>query len=81
MTEQTLTVTLHAWRILAYLAVGAVLYLPLWWLAFHHLHHPTPATFWAYFARRWRTQPLHRSLLVSVACIVLWPVAVWEEIR
>ena len=69
----TFTVTIPTWLPFAYLAVGAVLWLPLEYLAWRRIHNPDP--FWTEF------RSLRRHPLVPLVMVVAWPVAVWEEFR
>lgn len=69
----SLTVTLHAWWLLAYLAVGAVLYVPLYWLSWRHMSNRD--SFWV-----WLEVMHHRDWGRLPVGIALWPVMVKEEL-
>lgn len=71
----SVTITLHLWWLWVYLAVGAVLWLPLEYLAWRQ---KTPrTTFWRDLRRVLPLRPWWSSL----AIVAVWPVAVWEELR
>lgn len=70
----SVTVTLHLWWVLAYLAAGVVTFMPLNWWALQHLARPRP-TFWQEMRRT-----MHRPKAVAVQ-IVAWPLAFWEVAR
>lgn len=70
----SVTVTFYAWWVLVYLAVGVVLFFPLNYLAWRHTVNPRP--FWHEFRRNWT-----RRWYVIPATVVLWPLALWEEVR
>lgn len=65
------TITLRAWWVFAYLGVGAVLYLPLEWLAWLQIHNRPP--FWCDLAAGIRKRPW-----TPFAYVVAWPWAAWE---
>lgn len=71
----SITITLHAWYLLAWVGLGAVLWLPLEYLAYRTLAPPKPP-FWPYF----RSQSHHRPWIVLVIW-VLWPLTAWEVFR
>lgn len=66
------TITIHAWWLLAYLLAGCVLYLPIFALSYRKIAF-VPADsrgFWHWWRRtRW---------YVHITTIVLWPLALWE---
>lgn len=70
----SVTVTLHAWWLLAYMAVGLVLWLPLEWVAWRSTH-----------AREGFGSRLYQGLrgrpLVPLFTMLLWPLAIWEAVR
>lgn len=70
----SLTITLQLWWLLAYLAVGVVLVLPLEWLAWRSIHHPPP--FWRELARGLRRRPW-----MPLVAIAVWPYALIEAVR
>lgn len=72
----SLTVTLHAWYLLVWVGAGAVLWLPLEYLAWRTLADPKPK-FWG-FLRSLGRHGLSRAALVV---LVAWPWAIWECLR
>lgn len=68
----TFTITLHAWWLALYLAVGVVLFLPIqWW---DYRKGSIREGFWSSLGRGMKRRPY-----VLPASIVLWPLAVWES--
>lgn len=70
----TLTVTVHAWWLAVYLLVGAVLYVPRYWLSYRHLSARTHP-FWTWFRIMH-----HKDWVRAVVGISLWPWMVKEEL-
>ncbi len=68
------TVTLHLWWLWAWLAVGAVLWLPIEWWGYRQIGGQRPP-FWRDLWRAIRAHPLR-----LVVPIVAWPLAVWEVV-
>lgn len=66
------TVTIPVWLPVAYLAVGAALWLPLEYVAWRRIHNPDP--FWSEFPSLLRKRPW-----VPLVVVVAWPLAVWEQ--
>ena len=62
------------WGAVAYLATGALLYLPLNWLAYRRWIHPKYGPLLDF----WRRVRRPKLFVVQVAA---WPLAVWEELR
>lgn len=70
----SITVTLHAWWLLAYLAVGVVLYVPLNMVALHRIFGRPK---FADEMRRLIKRPW-RFAWGCIVQIVMWPFAAWE---
>jgi len=72
----TFTITIPLWLPAAYLAIGAVLWLPLEYRHWRSIQEIDRTTFWRDlwpdFKRRW---------WVPLAVTVAWPLAVYEEVR
>ena len=64
--------TVYLWWLWPYLLAGAVLYVPLNYLAWRSIHNPDP--FWRDLSRA--SRPLR-----VVAQIVAWPLSMWEVLR
>jgi hypothetical protein len=62
------------WWPLAWIAVGLSLYIPLSYLAHTKVYRPGP--FWSALWRSVKRKPWN-----PIVVAVLWPWAVWEEIR
>lgn len=89
----SVTVTLHAWWLAAWLAVGAVLFVPTnWWGARHVTpHRPLLDVLLHRGYVKWTgddgTRPytrLERARIMAprvVVQIVVWPLALWECLR
>lgn len=69
----TFTITIPLWLPVAYVLTGAVLWLPLEYLAWRRIHNPDP--FWTEF------RSLRRRPWVPLVMMLAWPLAVWEEVR
>lgn len=75
MPDASVTFTLHLWWLWPYLAAGAVLWLPLEWVAWRRTtkrRHP----FWT-----WLRVMVRDHWYEPVVIVLVWPAAVWEEIR
>lgn len=70
----TVTLTLHLWWLAAYIAIGAVLWLPMEWWA--NRRTSPRRLFWRQLGRLLRHQPWSPAL--AIAC---WPLALWEALR
>jgi hypothetical protein len=70
----SVTVTLHAWWLLAYLAVGAVLWLPLAWVYYRDIHMPD-RPFWP-----WLGSTVMAEVWVVPLQVALWPAAIWDRV-
>lgn len=75
MTDTSVTMTLHLWWLLAYLAVGVVLYLPLNWMANRQV---TNRVSLLHILRR---NGVINFVTAFVVQVVAWPLAVWELVR
>lgn len=72
------TVTFHAWWLLIWLLLGALLVVPLNVIAWRTLARPRPSLH-DYLRPRYEDGRRSWRFVVAVtARIVLWPVAVWE---
>jgi len=69
----TFTVTIPLRLPIGYLIVGSVLWLPLEYRAWRHVHNPEP--FWT------ELRNLRHHPRVPLVMTIAWPVAVWEELR
>lgn len=79
----SLTITLHAWYLLAYAAVGALLYFPLalraWWTTHQRGRF---VTFWTYRRFAWSTRRRVARMLRDLALtLAFWPLGLWEAFR
>lgn len=74
-----MTVTLHVWYLLPYLAVGVLLWLPLNWLAIRQIHQHGP--FVDEMLHDIRRHGVLGSVGRFVLQVTLWPVAIWEIAR
>ncbi len=75
--EWSITLTLQAWWVVAYLLVGAVLLLPLEYVAHRGIHNPGYG-FWRGLQRGCRDRGLIRWCFALAVVIAAWPVAAWE---
>jgi hypothetical protein len=64
----SVTITFHLWWLLAYLAIGVVLVLPINWLALQQILAPRPQ-FW---------EMVRRHPWGNLLTVTLWPAALWE---
>lgn len=71
----SVTLTFHLWWLLAYLAVGVVLYLPLNGLANRQLTNRVS------LLQALRRNGVVRFATAFVVQVVAWPLAVWEVVR
>lgn len=75
----SITITLHAWWVLAYIGVGLVLFWPLNALAVRSIVSPRRST-WAWAKDSWQRGA--RNFLVRAAVqVVAWPAALWEVLE
>lgn len=79
----SVTLTLRAWWLAAYVAVGLLTLVPMALVA-RSQTSPRPSlrrTFWPRFAHQTRWQRLRRNAVGYVLLVLLWPYALWELAR